>query len=102
MVMDSMNADIADDPAHRLMINPMDTTSAWPLFRMVSTVLPTRSATSGLKMVSGRPGDFHPEATTERNVTLSRHSALLIQSIGTRASKPSERRARVLSLIHIS
>ncbi len=46
-----MNADIADDPAHRLMINPMDTTSAWPLFRMVSTVLPTRSATSGLKMV---------------------------------------------------
>ena len=35
----------ADDQADR-------TTSAWPLFRMVSTVLPTRlSATSSLKMV---------------------------------------------------
>ena len=50
--MDSTKAVIADDPAHRLMIRPTETTSAWPLFRMVSTVLPIRlSATSSLKMV---------------------------------------------------
>ena len=30
------------------MTGPMDTTSVWPLFRMVSTVLPA-GATSGLK-----------------------------------------------------
>ncbi|HEX3779021.1 MAG TPA: hypothetical protein VHX38_05100, partial [Pseudonocardiaceae bacterium] len=41
---------------------------------------------------SGRPGEFHPEAPTERNVTVSGHSALLILSIGTRASIPSARR----------
>ena len=51
-MIDSTKADIADDPAHRLMIRPTETTSAWPLFRMVSTVLPTRLlATSSLKMV---------------------------------------------------
>ena len=56
--MASMNADIADDPAQRLMISPMETASAWPLFRMLSTVLPTRlSATSSLKMVC-RTGDL--------------------------------------------
>ena len=41
---------------------------------------------------SGRPGEFHPEAPTERNVTVSSHSALLILSIGMRASMPSARR----------
>ena len=46
-----MKALIADDPAHRLMTKPTDTTSACPLFRMVSTVWPTRFwATSALKM----------------------------------------------------
>ena len=50
--MDSTNADIADDPAQRLITRPIDTTSAWPLRRMVLTVLPTRLlATSSLKMV---------------------------------------------------
>src|SRR6478609_252522 len=52
MAMDSTKAVNADDPAHRLMIRPTETTSACPLFRMVSTVFPTRlSATSSLKMV---------------------------------------------------
>src|SRR6478752_9720965 len=52
MAMDSTKAVNADDPAHRLMIKPTETTSACPLFRMVSTVFPTRlSATSSLKMV---------------------------------------------------
>ena len=32
-----------------LLINSMDTTSVWPLFRRVSTVLPAGLATSGLK-----------------------------------------------------
>src|ERR1700712_4950683 len=41
MVMDSTNALIADEPAHRLITKPTDTTSAWPLFRIVATVLPT-------------------------------------------------------------
>ena len=50
--MASTNAVSADDPAHRLMISPTETTSAWLLVRMVSTVLPIRlSATSWLKMV---------------------------------------------------
>ena len=50
--MDSTNAVIADDPAHRLMISPTEITSAWLLLRMTSTVLPIRlSATSSLKMV---------------------------------------------------
>src|SRR5674476_852504 len=47
---------------------------------------------------SGRPGEFHPGAPTERSVTVSRHSALLILSTGTRASRPSGRRARVPSV----
>ena len=52
MVIDSTNADIADEPAQRLITRPIDTTSACPLPRMVSTVLPTRLlATSSLKMV---------------------------------------------------
>ena len=43
---------MADDPAHRLITRPMETTSAWPWPRIVSTVLPTRLlATSSLKMV---------------------------------------------------
>ena len=46
-------------------------------------------------MKSGRPGEFHPGAPTERSVTVSRHSALLIFSTGTRASRPSGRRVRV-------
>src|SRR5664280_2051600 len=47
---------------------------------------------------SGRPGEFHPGAPTERSVTVSRHSALLILSTGTRASRPGGRRARVPSV----
>src|SRR6478752_2043268 len=51
MVIDSTKADIADDPAHRLISRPTDTTSACPWLRIVSTVLPTRlSATSWLKI----------------------------------------------------
>ena len=49
--MDSTKALIAEDPAQRLITKPTETTSAWPLRRMVSTVLPTRLvATSWLKM----------------------------------------------------
>ena len=51
-MIDSTNAVIADEPAHRLMISPTEITSVWLLFRMTSTVLPTRlSATSSLKIV---------------------------------------------------
>src|SRR6185312_3364280 len=51
MVMASTKADMADDPAQKLMIRPTDTTSLRPLPRIVSTVLPTRlSATSLLKI----------------------------------------------------
>ncbi len=32
------------------------------------------------RCLSGRPGESHPRAPTERNVTVSRHSALLIHS----------------------
>ena len=50
--MDSTNADMADEPAHRLMSRPTETLSAWSAARMVSTVLPTRlSATSWSKIV---------------------------------------------------
>src|SRR5450755_1937197 len=41
--------------------------------------------------VSGSPGESHPRAPTERSVTISRHSALTIQSGGTGASTTSAR-----------
>jgi hypothetical protein len=37
----------------------------------------------------GSPGESHPRAPTERNVTVSRHSALLTQSVRTWAPMPS-------------
>jgi hypothetical protein len=40
------------------MINPMDTTSAWPLFRMVSTVLPTRCGHVGVEDGVQEHGDL--------------------------------------------
>ena len=39
---------------------------------------------------SGGPGESHPRAPTERNVTVSRHSALLILSSRMCASISSE------------
>src|SRR6478609_11697982 len=51
MVMASTNADIADEPAQKLITRPTETTSERPLSRIVLTVLPTRlSATSLLKI----------------------------------------------------
>src|SRR5664279_1835676 len=44
--------------------------------------------------VSGSPGESHPQAPTERSVTVSRHSALTTQSAGTGESMPSARTAR--------
>ena len=44
-----------------------------------------------VERIVGSPGESHPWAPTERNVTVSRHSALLIQSIRTRASTPNAR-----------
>jgi hypothetical protein len=38
---------------------------------------------------SGRPGESHPRAPTERNVTVSRHSALLIESTRNCLPTPS-------------
>jgi len=38
---------------------------------------------------SGRPGESHPRAPTERSVTVSRHSALLTGSVRKRWSTPS-------------
>ena len=38
---------------------------------------------------SGGPGESHPRAPTERSVTVSRHSALLIESTRTRGPTPS-------------
>src|SRR3954469_12592545 len=41
--------------------------------------------------VSGSPGESHPRAPTERSVTISRHSALTIQSVENGVSMPSAR-----------
>src|SRR4051794_29559600 len=62
--------------------------------RWLRHVSPTRRRTSTTRpdpapSGSGSPGESHPRAPTERNVTVSRHSALLIGSIRTRASTPS-------------
>jgi transposase len=64
----------------------------WPAIEVFLTTGLTNARTE-----SGRPGEFHPEAPTERNVTVSGHSALLTLSTGTRASMPSERTARAPS-----
>ena len=48
------------------------------------------------RRLSGRPGESHPRAPTERNVTVSRHSALLILSSRTRAPGSSGRTVRAL------
>ena len=45
---------------------------------------------------SGGPEESHLGAPTERSVTVSRHSALLIETVRTRASTPSARTGRVL------
>src|SRR5712675_592903 len=44
--------------------------------------------------VSGSPGESRPRAPTGRSVTVSRHSALTIQSGGNGVSKPSARTDR--------
>jgi hypothetical protein len=49
----------------------------------------TQHASPGRAYRSGGPGESHPRAPTERSVTVSRHSALLIESVRTRGSKPS-------------
>jgi hypothetical protein len=41
------------------------------------------------KRRSGGPGESHPRAPTERSVTVSRHSALLIESTRNRVPTPS-------------
>ena len=44
----------------------------------------------------GSPGEFHPEAPTEPCLTVSRYTALLIESVRTRASTPSGQTAAAL------
>src|ERR1700758_1527736 len=53
-----------------------------------------RNRTPGRRW-SGRPGELHPRAPTERSVSLSVHSALLIAIRPARASRPSGRIAGV-------
>src|SRR5690349_19958352 len=50
----------------------------------------------------GRPGESHPRAPTERNVTVSRHSALLIHpsEVGHPCPVDEEIRLSSLRLIH--
>src|ERR1035438_7468750 len=60
------------------------------LARLSSSASAAHSASPRLTLspprpVSGRPGESHPRAPTERNVTVSRHSALLILSSRTHA-----------------
>ena len=43
------------------------------------------------RFMSGSPGESHSRAPTERSVTVSRHSALTIQSGGSGGSRPSAR-----------
>ena len=45
-----------------------------------------------IHLLSGSPRGSHPRAPTERSVTVSCHSALTIQSGGSRESIPSARK----------
>ena len=67
-----------------------------PLHRHKSrdfTVVPPGGSSGGSAppsgIWSGRPGESHPQAPTERSVTVSRHSALLTGSVRKRWSTPS-------------
>ena len=51
---------------------------------------------SGTPQGPGSPGESHPEAPTEPCLTVSRYTALLIESVRTRASTPSGRIAAAL------
>src|SRR5262249_18703418 len=57
--------------------------------------LPVTAVPGAVLAVSGGPGQSPPRAPTERSVTVSRHSALTIQSGGNGGSRPSARTDRV-------
>jgi len=52
----------------------------------------------GLAKAPGRPGESHPRAPTERNVTVSRHSALLIHPSEVGHPCPVDEEIRLSSL----
>ena len=73
---------------------------AWMLGRWRRIFSPS-SVNSGMRQRAaqggpGSPGESHPEAPTEPCLTVSRYTALLIESVRTRASTPSGRIAAAL------
>jgi hypothetical protein len=87
--------------------NTLSGLSCWADRRRSDSAIPptgaaessTRVAVKGLRAATrapGSPGEFHPEAPTEPCLTVSRYTALLIESVRTRASTPSGRIAAAL------